>query len=122
MPNHADLFPGIPEDFPIAKVLYSLSGSQPKLSVVKARDGKFYAPGATPDEVRADYENCVDLQMQMSAYCKRKIVELPGAESAILKAGFQKFVRQEFCSTPEQAKWVFDKLAAELGWAPLPPV
>lgn len=119
MPTHEETYPGIPADFPIGSHPSALAGAQPKLVVVLAADGNFYAPGTTPEQVRADYENCIDLQQQMVSYCQRKIAAAPGSEADILTVAFKKFLFKEYCSTPEQARWMFDRLAAELGWTRL---
>lgn len=119
MKSREEMYPRIPDDFPIGSGPTALSGAQPKLALDLGSDGNYYASGATPEQVSADYENCIDLQQQMVEYCKRKIAAAPGTEAEILKIAFKKFLSKEYCSTVEQTKWMFDRLAAELGWAPI---
>lgn len=66
----------VPPDFPRGDS-GSVSGYQPKLALRKV-DGKF-VEGWSDEELYARFDACNDLVEQLTAYCRRKLAELPGA-------------------------------------------
>lgn len=66
----------VPPDFPRGDSA-SVSGHQPKLALRKV-DGKF-VEGWSDEELYARFDACADLVEQLTAYCRRKLAELPGA-------------------------------------------
>lgn len=73
----ADNTEQIPEDFPRARHPASVSGFQVKVPG-RLVDGKF-VDGWTAAELFARFDACSDLVEQFTAYCHRKLVELPEA-------------------------------------------
>lgn len=67
----------VPYDFPRARHPTSVSGYQLK-APVRLVEGKF-VDGWTDAELFARFDACSDLVEQLTAYCNRKLAELPGA-------------------------------------------
>lgn len=65
----------VPPDFPKGDGPGSVSGFQPKL-LGRLCDGEF-VEGWTAEERYARFDACADLVVQLTAYCRRKLVELP---------------------------------------------
>lgn len=65
----------VPDDFPRIRQPASVSGYQQKLALRKV-DGQF-VEGWTEDELYTRFDACSDLVTQLTAYCRRKLVELP---------------------------------------------
>jgi hypothetical protein len=65
----------VPDDFPRNRQPASVSGYQQKLALRKV-DGQFIE-GWTEEELYTRFDNCADLVEQLTAYCHRKLVELP---------------------------------------------
>lgn len=112
------IYPGIPDDFPIAETLGALTGAHPQLGLVE-EGGKFYATGTSPHEVAQAFDVCEDLAVQMVPYCQRKLTEFHNDQAATLRAVFQGLLKKNWC-TVDQSKWIMRKTAERLGW-PLPP-
>lgn len=66
----------VPDDFPRTRQPASVSGYQQKLALRKV-DGQFIE-GWTAEELYARFDACTDLVAQLTAYCQRKMAELPG--------------------------------------------
>ena len=118
MRSRAEIYPGIPEDFPISHLPSALTGAQPKVDVVRGDDGHYYLQGTTPEEVQQEYADCLELKRQLIEYSERKILVLPGAELAILKASYRNYVAADLCSL-EQIRWIFDTAINQMKWTPM---
>jgi hypothetical protein len=94
----------VPADFPRRGEPASLSGFQPKLGV-RLVDGKF-VEGWTDQELYARFDACADLVDQLTAYCHRKLAELPDTSMSALLLRVRKGV--------EAKDW--DISAGELDW------
>lgn len=108
----------IPFDFPFENQLGSLSGAQPKLSLVDV-NGKFYTEGNSPEQQLERYLMCEDLAHQGHAYCLRKIddgtVSNPNAAMLRLHSGLHS---KNWC-TSKQMTWIVNRVA-DLGNWPKP--
>jgi len=100
----------VPEDFPRARDLASVSGFQPKLSV-RLVDGKF-TEGWTDEELYARFDACVDLVDQLVVYCSRKLAELPDKSLASLLPRVRKGVEaKNWGLTEAELDWVMKQLS-----------
>lgn len=94
----------IPPNFPRGGRCGTVSGAHPK-TLVRKVDGRLLT-GLTEEEIRARYDLCADLLMQLEAYCERSQRERPDLDrSALLRR-----VRVEV----GQRGW--DVSEAELDW------
>jgi hypothetical protein len=107
-------YPGIPMDFPFAGTPYALSGSQPKLNVVKF-EGRFYEPGTTPPELLQAYDSCEDMAQQMAPYCIKKLEQLGRSKGDTLVAVWRGILNKGWFNQP-QSLWVIRRTAVILGW------
>ena len=71
----SDVNQQVPTDFPDGASPGSVSGFQPKIAVRRV-DGRF-VEGWTASERLARFDTCVDLVVQLTAYCRRKLQEPP---------------------------------------------
>lgn len=106
----------IPSDFPARRKLSALGGAHPKLALVEVH-GVYYQPGSTPEELRADFEMCEDLAIQLTAYCRRKIADgTVHTPDAALERALGGLKNKPRC-TPEQNVWIVRRTAALLDWS-----
>lgn len=107
----------VPADFPRRGEPASLSGFQPKLGV-RLIDGKF-VEGWTDDELRARFDACVDLVEQLTAYCHRKLAELPDASLSALLPRVRKGVEaKDWGLSVEEVDWVMKGIAIRMDGLP----
>ncbi len=99
----------IPADFPKDPWPASLAGAYPKVAARKI-DGQFVV-GLTSEELTIRYDNCLDLVVQLSAYCQRKLKTdpalqmdeyLPKVEQASLTKGWD--------VSPIEMTWIMGKV------------
>ena len=107
---------GMPADFPPRTRVTAISGAQPKIAVALV-DGKYYAPGNSPHEMRADWEMCEDLAHQLVPYCRKKLPRYKSRKITLAQV-HEGVLAKKWCS-PEQSFWMIRRTAALLGW-PLP--
>ena len=106
-------YPGVPDDFPIEEVLGSLSGTQPKLSLVK-EGGNYYRTGTSPSEVQETLEFCLDLQLQLANYCERK-ARLGQDPQVLLRHVYKYLLQNDWCHRA-QSRWICAQIAKQLEW------
>jgi hypothetical protein len=104
----------IPSDFPVEKIVASVSGVQAKIPLVE-EGGQYYAHGTSPSEVAAVYALCEDLSKQLTAYCERKFAEGIGSKERVLARAHTGLVGKKWC-TPRQAIWTVRRTAKLLDW------
>lgn len=117
MPTDRSLYPGIPSDFPITEIPFSISGGQPKLTVF-FENGKYFQAGMVPSQVAQTFDMCEDLAVQFVQYCERKVATNYGSQEVILRRVHAGLLHERWC-TPPQSKWVLQRTAQLLHW-PVP--
>ncbi|MNU44045.1 hypothetical protein D3C71_328480 [compost metagenome] len=78
--NREDVF----KTFPRQQIHGSLTGAQPKLSVVRDADGNYVQQAVSDEEHAARFEMCEDLAVQLRDYCVRKSPSLPDISQSTL--------------------------------------
>jgi len=107
----------VPVDFPNGCNPGALSGFQPKIAVRQV-DGKF-VEGWSESERLARFDNCVDLVQQLTAYCQRKLQELPGATVASLLPRVRRGVELKgWDLTEQELDWIMKHVHDHLTSAP----
>lgn len=100
----------VPADFPRRGHPVAVSGYQPKLGV-RLIDAKF-VEGWTDDELHARFEACVDLVEQLTAYCNRKLVELPDTSLSALLPRVRKGVEaKDWGLSTDELDWTMKQVA-----------
>lgn len=101
----------VPDDFPRNRQPSSVSGYQQKLALRRV-DGQF-VEGWTEEELYARFDACADLVEQLTAYCHRKLAELPGMplESLLprVRAGV---ANKGWDVTDTELDWIMAKVAS----------
>lgn len=104
--------PSIPPDFPGAGP-GAVSGYQPKL-VGRLVDGRF-VEGLTQEELYERFDACADLVVQLTAYSRRKLVELPDTTVQTLLPRVKKGVLAKgWDLSPAELDWIMKHVEAEL--------
>ena len=103
----------IPEDFPPAVQTSAVPGASPKLNLVMV-DGKYYPPGATPAQVRSQYEMCEDLANQLTGYCQKKIGQGMKQDDILVQVHIG--LGQKGWAPANQNLWIIRRTASILGW------
>lgn len=100
----------VPADFPRRGEPASLSGFQPKLGV-RLVDGRF-VEGWTDEELRARFDACVDLAEQLTAYCNRKLAELPDTSLSALLLQVRKGVEaKDWGLSADELDWIMKQVS-----------
>lgn len=103
----------VPEDFPRSPHPGSVSGFQRKVPV-RMVDGKF-VDGWTDAELWERYDNCADLVEQLTAYCHRKLAELPGATPENLLPRVRLGVLNKgWDLTEPELQWIMERVGARI--------
>ncbi|MBT9456720.1 MAG: hypothetical protein IV097_08865 [Burkholderiaceae bacterium] len=100
----------VPADFPRRGHPVAVSGFQPKLAV-RLIDSKF-VEGWTDEELDARFDACVDLVEQLTAYCHRKLAELPDASWSALLPRVRKGVEaKDWGLSADELEWIMKQVA-----------
>lgn len=100
----------VPADFPRRSEPAALSGFQPKLGV-RLVDGKF-VEGWTDEELYARFDACTDLVDQLTAYCHRKLAELPDTSLSALLPRVRKGVEaKDWGLSADELDWIMKHVA-----------
>jgi hypothetical protein len=103
----------VPEDFPRSRHPAAVSGLQMKVPV-RLVDGTF-VDGWTNAELFERYDACIDLVEQLTAYCRRKLVELPGATLENLLPRVRRGVLNKgWDLTDGETDWIMARVATGL--------
>lgn len=95
----------VPPDFPRQPCAGSVAGFQAKLAL-RLVDGEF-VEGLTDEELYERYDACLDLVAQLTAYCRRKLIELPATTVEALLPRVRKGVENKGWElTPDELTWV----------------
>jgi hypothetical protein len=110
----------IPHDFPRPVHMGVVGGFQDKLLLVKF-EGKFYAPGCTPPELRRRWYICEDLAQQFVEKCKESKTgkRKHMTEVEILEQYCVRSMKMPWGSAAEM-RWVSRRTASILGWPVAP--
>lgn len=101
----------VPDDFPRDRQPASVSGYQQKLALRKV-DGQF-VEGWTDEELCARFDACADLVEQLTAYCHRKLAELPGTTLESLLPRVRRGVANKgWGVTDPELDWIMAKVAS----------
>ncbi|WP_144267301.1 hypothetical protein [Comamonas thiooxydans] len=100
----------VPSDFPRQHSFSALSGTQPKLSVLKI-DGQYYLDQPDEDEIYRRYDVCADLVQQLISYCEKKKQPTHSWE-ALLNAVARSLSQKPWGLTVEENAWIMKKLKA----------
>lgn len=96
-----------------------LSGAHPKL-LMTSYQGRFYAPGCTPPELRERWDVCEDLAQQLAVKSREskdgKRAHM--TETQMLDQYLPRLIATNWTSEAE-ARWVMRRVAALLNW-PVP--
>lgn len=102
----------VPHDFPRGDPA-SVSGYQPKLALRRV-DGKF-VEGWTDEELYARFDACADLVEQLTAYCHRKLAELPGSKlEELLPRVRLGVVNKGWDLTDAEISWIMARVATSM--------
>jgi len=107
----------IPNDFPRAPTISSLSGAWPKVAVRLDLISGTYVSGPTDDELSERYEFCQDLAEQLVAKCKKNRSTKYAALSEVQI--FERLLTQLLGTgwgTDAEMTWVIRRTATQLGW------
>jgi len=106
----------VPADFPRAKQLGAMPGTQDKILATQY-EGRFYPPGCTPPELHANWQYCMSLVEQFVSSCvetklgkRRDMMEVD-----ILDQYQARLIATGWCSG-EECHWVIRETAKLLGW------
>lgn len=103
----------VPDDFPRARHPASVSGFQLKVPV-RLVDGKF-VDGWTDSELFARFDACSDLVEQLTAYCHRKLAELPGETLANLMPRVRRgILNKGWDLTEAELDWIMARVATNM--------
>lgn len=101
----------VPADFPRRSGATAISGVQPKLGV-RLIDGKF-VEGWTNEELNARFDACVDLVEQLTAYCHRKLAELPEESlSALLPRVRRGVEAKDWGVSADELDWIMKQVSS----------
>jgi len=102
----------IPVDFP-RQQFGGVPGAQVKL-VGRVVNGQFVG-GLSESELYERFEACTDLVIQLTAYARRKAVELPDLDRPSLLRKIRNGIRNKgWDLSPEELEWVMCNLEARL--------
>jgi hypothetical protein len=108
----------IAADFPREQNLASVSGLQPKL--VGRMVGGVFVTGLTDQEHYARYDVCVDLVIQLTVYCRRKLDELHDMDALTLLPLVRKSADSKgWDLTVLELDWVMKQVASLLEEQPV---
>lgn len=107
----------VPDDFPIPKIVGSVTGAQPKL-LLTLKNGLYYNSGSTPTDITERWNYCEDLVRQLVRASKKskagKRAHMP--EEEILDQYLERLITAGWTSVDE-AKWIIRRCASSLGWS-----
>lgn len=109
----------VPDDFPRPPIRSALAGFQAKLPLV-SYEGRFYAQGGTPPELRNRWDICEDLAQQFVV----KATESKAGKRAHMS---EAEILDQYClrtfkmgwGSDDEMRWVIRRTATILGW-PVP--
>ncbi len=109
----------VPEDFPTSDPApFALGGSQLKMNLTRAADGRLHASGSDPDFRLRRYRDCMEevewaVDLLQGKLLKPKYQALE--REVILNSLGGSLVRDRGLS-PREAEWVLQKVAPRLDW------
>lgn len=111
----------IPDDFPKPRLGGAVGGAQPKVLLTRSVDGRYHAPGCSPEELFVRWDACEDLARQFVPKCLESKTGKRAhmSELEILDQYLTRLIATHW-RTAAESKWVIRRAATLLGW-PVPP-